>query len=76
MNPFDQLARSPVAAVLAARPAATAVFNQLRMACVGCAVAPFCTVAGAAAEFAVPLDALLARLVWTAPGVDSAESPR
>ena len=48
-----------VAELLAARPGAAAAFASRGMACVGCPMARFETLADAAAAYAVDLDALL-----------------
>lgn len=53
---------SIVAEVMRARPQTVGVFVALRMACPGCALSPFETVAEAAAEYGLDSDDLLARL--------------
>ncbi len=44
--------------VIDASPSAIGVFLRRRMACVGCAMAPFVTVAEAAASYGIPVDEL------------------
>ncbi len=43
-------------------PATTRVFLRRRMACVGCPVGPFHTLAEAAVEYRIPLQAFLSEL--------------
>lgn len=52
MNPADVL-NMLVADVLAERPHAARVFIERRMGCVGCAFAPFETIAEAAAAYGI-----------------------
>jgi hybrid cluster-associated redox disulfide protein len=69
-------ARQLVADVLAEWPATAAVFAGYRMACVGCAMAPYETVAEAAAKYRVPLARLANRLAAAAAaGPAGAEGP-
>ena len=51
--------------VLAQWPETAVVFNELNMVCVGCAVAPFCTMQDAAVDYDIPLETLLTRLNQT-----------
>ncbi len=48
--------------VLQRWPETVAVFNKHRMGCVGCAVAPFFTIADAATIYRIPLDTFAAEL--------------
>ncbi len=48
--------------VLARWPETAVVFNELKMVCVGCAVAPFCSMHDASADYNIPLETLLIRL--------------
>ncbi len=48
--------------VLEQWPETAVVFNELNMVCVGCAVAPFCTMQDAAVDYNIPLETLLTRL--------------
>jgi hybrid cluster-associated redox disulfide protein len=57
-----------VSRLLASQPAAAAVFVRHGMACVGCAMAPFDTLADAAAAYGLALQAFLADLAHAAPG--------
>ena len=43
-------------------PATIAVFQRHRMACVGCAIAPFNSIAKAAEIYDLPLDSFMAEL--------------
>lgn len=69
-----------VAELLAARPGAAAAFASRGMACVGCPMARFETLADAAAAYAVDLDALLGdvarRATSKAPGPASGNRHR
>lgn len=60
-------AATTIEEVLRRRPRAARVFQRHRMACVGCAMAPFDTVAEAAAVYGLPLGALLAELERSSP---------
>ena len=51
-----------VADVLAYAPGAGSVFIALRMDCMGCVMARFCTLEGAAAQYRLDLAQLMARL--------------
>ena len=51
-----------IAEVLALDPRTAPVFCRHGMACVGCAIAPFETLAGAAATYAISIEELLADL--------------
>ncbi|HEX6979492.1 MAG TPA: DUF1858 domain-containing protein [Alphaproteobacteria bacterium] len=51
-----------VQTVIDTSPAAIGVFLRRRMACVGCAMAPFVTVAEAAASYGIPVDEFEAEL--------------
>jgi hybrid cluster-associated redox disulfide protein len=53
---------STLSEVMRQRPQTVGVFIALRMACPGCAMSPFETVATAAAEYGLDSDDLLARL--------------
>jgi hybrid cluster-associated redox disulfide protein len=57
-----------VAGYLRARPAGSRVFLEHRMACVGCSLSEFDTLADAAREYRLPLDAFLDRLAGAEPG--------
>lgn len=56
-------ADTPVAQTLHNCPGASAVFLKHRMHCPGCRMAPFMTLAEAAATYGIDLDALLAELL-------------
>lgn len=56
------LAEMTVAEVLVKWPQTTWVFHRHNMACVGCAVAPFYTIADAADIYHLSLDQFLAEL--------------
>lgn len=45
-----------VSDLLARWPQATVAFNHLKMACPGCAMAPFMTVSEACASYGLPVD--------------------
>lgn len=57
-----------IAETLRQRPETLAVFVELRMACPGCPMAPFETLAEAAAEHGLEADVLVARLTTARPG--------
>jgi len=57
-----------VADVMRRRPQTVGVFVALRMACPGCAMSPFETVAEAAAEYGLDAKELVARLAAAAEG--------
>ncbi len=48
--------------VLEQWPETAVVFNELKMVCVGCPIAPFCTMRDAAVDYNLPLETLLIRL--------------
>jgi hybrid cluster-associated redox disulfide protein len=43
-------------------PETAVVFNDYNMACIGCVIAPFCTLAAAANDYGIAEDELLANL--------------
>jgi hybrid cluster-associated redox disulfide protein len=51
-----------IADVLSRWPQTISIFIQYHMSCVGCAMAPFETLADAASIYGLPLDGLLAQL--------------
>ncbi len=55
----DALARMTISEVLEAWPQVARLLTRRRMACPGCAMAPFMTLADSAAEYGVPLRELL-----------------
>jgi len=57
-----ELAATPVAPFLSRHPGAASVFFAHRMACVGCSLSPFDTLADAAREYRLPLAEFLAEL--------------
>lgn len=59
-----------VADLLRAWPSLGAVFRHRRMACPGCAMAPFMTLREAAESYGVDADALLADLAATAENLN------
>jgi hybrid cluster-associated redox disulfide protein len=48
--------------VLARWPETAVVFNEYNMACIGCAIAPFCTIGAAADYYGIAPEELLTRL--------------
>lgn len=58
--PAHQLIDMSVEEIMATWPATIAVFIAHRLHCVGCPIGPFHTLADAAVEHHVPLEALLA----------------
>ncbi|MCA9995956.1 MAG: DUF1858 domain-containing protein [Anaerolineales bacterium] len=58
----NSLANMNVKEVLARWPQTAQVFQQFNMACIGCVVAPYCTVAAAARDYDLPLEFFLAAL--------------
>ncbi|MCO5188310.1 MAG: DUF1858 domain-containing protein [Anaerolineae bacterium] len=67
------LADLNVADVMKRWPATIAVFQQHKMACVGCAVAPFFSVARAASIYSIPVEQFVQELgeVIASAGVDT-----
>lgn len=59
---MDDLTRSTVGDVLSRSPRTAAVFHRRRMACVGCTMAPFDTVAEAACVYGIEPERLAAEL--------------
>ncbi|NCF67644.1 MAG: DUF1858 domain-containing protein [Chloroflexi bacterium] len=62
MSGADQIANMTVSAVLDQWPQTADVFNQFNMACVGCPVAPYYTVAEAATVYKLSVDEFVAVL--------------
>ncbi|UCC53455.1 MAG: DUF1858 domain-containing protein [Anaerolineaceae bacterium] len=62
MSGADQIANMTVSAVLDQWPQTAEVFNQFNMACVGCPVAPYYTVAEAATVYKLSVDEFVAVL--------------
>lgn len=62
MPDAGQLAEMKISDVLAQWPAAAEVFHKHTMACVGCVVAPFYTIADAAAVYRLPPAEFIAEL--------------
>jgi len=59
----ERLRDLPVEQVMARWPATAEVFNGLALACVGCALAPFCTVQDAATTYDLPPEQLFDELL-------------
>ena len=59
MDPTRPLAQTTIQEILDAYPQASSVFIRHRMACIGCALAPFCTLASAAQVYNVSLLSLI-----------------
>jgi len=59
---------TPIAPFLGRHPAAARIFLAHRMACVGCSLAAFDTLADAAREYRLPLADFLAELESAAAG--------
>ena len=55
----DRLARMTISEVLDTWPQVVSLFTRRRMACPGCAMAPFMTLSESAAEYGIPLHELL-----------------
>lgn len=64
-----------VADVMERWPATVQVFNARRMACPGCVMSPFMTVAEAAASYNLDEAELAEALIQAAPGAPSAAPP-
>lgn len=62
MNDDRPLQEMIITDVLARWPETAGVFHRHRMSCVGCAVAPFFTIADAAAVYRMSLEGFLAEL--------------
>ena len=56
MSGADQIANMTVSSVLDRWPQTADVFNRYNMACVGCPVAPYYTIAEAATVYKIPVD--------------------
>jgi hybrid cluster-associated redox disulfide protein len=65
-----------VAEVVARCPGAAQAFTRLRMACVGCAMAPFETVAEAAAAYRLEPEAILGQLRAVRPRQAASKAKR
>jgi len=63
------LANLTIAELLSRWPETAPVFHRHGMACVGCALESFCSVADAAATYNVPLEQFLAELAQVAGNV-------
>ena len=61
------LSEMMVVDVLERWPETAVVFHEYAMACVGCAVSPFCTVRDAAHEYDVPIVEVVQRLLQIIP---------
>ncbi len=62
-----QLSEMTIEEVLGRWPETAVIFHEYAMACVGCAVAPFCTVKDAAHDYDVPVATLMQRLRQVIP---------
>ena len=62
MSGRQRLSEMTIEEILARWPETAVVFHDYTMACIGCAVAPFCTVEDAAADYDVPVSTLIQRL--------------
>jgi hybrid cluster-associated redox disulfide protein len=62
MPDAGQLAEMKISEVLAQWPATADVFHKHAMACVGCVVAPFYTIADAASVYSLPEETFIAEL--------------
>lgn len=58
----NSLANMSVKEILARWPQTARVFQRFNMACIGCVVAPYCTVAAAARDYDLPLEVFVAAL--------------
>ncbi len=65
MIPADLNPEMLVADVIHDWPQGVPIFLQLRMACVGCDLAAFCTLEEAARDYHLPIDVLITRLQHT-----------
>ena len=63
MSEEKQLSEMAIEEVLERWPETAVIFHEYAMACVGCALAPFCTVRDAAYEYDVPVAEIVARLL-------------
>lgn len=62
MNGDNPLAEMIITDALGRWPETAAVFHKHNMSCVGCAVAPFFTIADAASVYRIPLEPFLEEL--------------
>jgi len=62
-----QVGEMTIEEVLVRWPETAIIFHEYAMACIGCAVAPFCTVRDAAHDYAVPTATLIQRLRQVIP---------
>ena len=74
--PFARLDGFPVAEVMDRWPVSVGVFNRRRMACPGCVMAPFMTVAEAAISYGLSPAELEADLVQAMEGRATGASRR
>lgn len=62
MNDKAELAAMTVEAILESWPRAARIFHAYKMACVGCTLAPFYSLAETASIYDIPLDEFIADL--------------
>ncbi len=63
----DEIDRdTPIAVVMRQWPATVRVLVKRKMACAGCALAPFCTIDDVARDYAVEVEPLLEAFRWAA----------
>ncbi|MFN8475768.1 MAG: DUF1858 domain-containing protein [Anaerolineae bacterium] len=60
MDQADSLARMTIENLLDAHPQVSAIFIRRRMACIGCALSSYCTLAYAAHVYDISLPSLIA----------------
>lgn len=67
MSGQKQLTEMTIEEVLTRWPETAVIFHEYAMACVGCAVAPFCTVKDAAHDYDVSVTTMIERLKRVIP---------
>lgn len=71
---IPDLNQALVSDILDQWPQTAPIFQQYEMACIGCALSPFCTISQAAAEYGIPPEELIMAL-WLVIESPSTPSP-
>ena len=67
MNGQQALSEMTIEEILVRWPETAVIFQEYAMACVGCAVAPFCTVKDAAHDYDIPVTTMIERMLQVIP---------
>ncbi|MCB8945730.1 MAG: DUF1858 domain-containing protein [Ardenticatenaceae bacterium] len=74
MSGQKQLSEMTVEEVLARWPETAVIFHEYTMACIGCALAPFCSIQDAADDYGIPTATLIDRLKQIIPASEAASA--